>query len=204
MIGSIDCLEMKLDGQWTNFLSEPDPNNGNTTVVDEDYGVATPPVNIGDCNASIADPAERARANNGQYPRSPWTGISPVPTWDVSGLVASTSTCGSGSAACSGIDLSADASGNGDAVSPPRTTGSPRWRFNCGGSPANTGGAHPQGADLWYDYPACNGQAHCDITDACDFSAEGAGSYTIRMYSESGPGSGVRVSGHAALTFTVQ
>lgn len=201
--GSIGCHEMKKDGQWTNRLTEPDVTRGNDTIVDETYGAQSSAKNIGACNASIANASERARADNGQYPRSPWTGISPMPVWDVSGMTASTTSCTKGSTACKGIDLSANASGNGDTVSPPFTTGSPRWRYNCGGSAANRAGLHPQGADLWYWQAACNGKTSCSIADACDFSAEPAGTYRIRMYSESGPGSGVRASDHAEIIFTV-
>lgn len=201
--GRIGCHEMKKDGQWTNRLDHPDPTKNGKVVVDEDYGAQPGAVDIGACNASIADASERARADNGQFPRDPWTGISPMPTWKVSGFTASRRSCRKGSTACAGIDLAANASGNGDAVSPPRTTGSPRWRFQCGGSSTNRAGRHPRGADLWYAHPACDGKTTCSISDACDFSAEPAGAYEIKMYGESGPGSGVRASDHAEITFVV-
>jgi hypothetical protein len=65
------------------------------------------------------------------------------------------------------------------------------------------GGYQDDKADLWYDYPPCNGQSSCTFADVCDFSAEGAGTYTVKVYSESGPGTGVRVSGHKEVAFTV-
>jgi hypothetical protein len=123
--------------------------------------------------------------------------ITPIPSWAVSTPSLSSSSCTAGNSACNGIDIqNATASGS-------QTGGSPRWRFNCGGSPSSTGGLHPQGADLWYDYPACNGQTSCTMSNVCDYGKESTGNYTVRIYSESGPGSGVRVSAFAKSTFTV-
>jgi hypothetical protein len=121
-------------------------------------------------------------------------GVTPIPTWNVSSATATPGSCSQGS--CSGVDLQASASGS-------QTGGSPRWRFNCGGTAGNRGGSHPNGADLWYDYAACNGQTSCTMTNVCDYSPEAAGTYTVRIYSESGPGSGVRVSDAVSASFVV-
>jgi hypothetical protein len=173
-----ECWEAKEGGEWTNTIS----TGGNITTP----GHAG---NIGSCGGSAT------------WPRSPWTGITSIPVWEVSGFGLSDYSCAQGQGACAGIDLSAQTSGRLPRGSNP---GGVRWRFNCGGSPSNTGGAHPQGADLWYHYSACDGQTSCTMTDVCDFQSQGAGTYTVKIYSEPGPGAGIRPSDYGELAFTVK
>jgi hypothetical protein len=175
------CHEYKVGDQWTNTLSTGEK-------LDSSRGAPGHAVNVGECEQAAT------------WPRTPWTGITAIPTWSVSSLGLSEYSCTQGESACAGIDLSANASGRLPRGSNP---GSIRWRFNCGGSPSNTSGAHPQGADLWYDYEACNGQTSCTMTGVCDFQSQGAGTYTVRIYSEPGPGAGIRPSDYGRLTFTV-
>lgn len=164
--------------------------------------------------------------NHGTCPRSstwprswPDNAITNPPYWTVtSTTLPERSSCTRGNALCNDIDISASASGY-----TPRGSGTGyahRWRYNCGGTSANTmndgteartpctrghclGGYQDDKADLWYDYPPCNGQSSCTFANVCDFSAEGAGTYKVKVYSESGPGTGVRVSDHKEVTFTV-
>jgi hypothetical protein len=124
------------------------------------------------------------------------SGVTPIPTWSVGALALTGTSCTRGQAGCDNVDLRASASGS-------QNGGSPRWRFNCGGSAGNTGGRHPDGADLWYDYTPCNGQSSCTMTDVCDYSGEAAGTYRVRIYSESGPGSRTRISDTSEASFVV-
>jgi hypothetical protein len=137
-------------------------------------------------------------------------GLTPIPTMTVATLtLPERSSCDSGDSLCNDINIQALATG----VTPYAASPNERWRYSCGGSPTNIsanpcpggclGGYQDGGADLWYDYPACNGQASCTFTDVCDFSGEGAGTYTVKVYVESGPGTHVRASGHDEITFTV-
>ena len=123
--------------------------------------------------------------------------LSPMPFLNITSPALSATSCTEGQAACYNIDISASLKTNYGG-------GSKRWRFSCGGSPDNTAGAHPQGADLWYNYPDCNGQSSCTMTDVCDMQSEAAGTYTMKVYADAGPGAGIRPSGHAELTFTVR
>ena len=118
--------------------------------------------------------------------------LSPIPVWTVSGFNLEQSSCTQGSASCE-INIGASASGNGTAWAPPYTGSSPRWRYRCGLS----------STELWSDASACDGLSTCSITDACDFQAASPGTYTVKIYSEPGPGAGIRVSDHDSLTFTV-
>jgi len=113
------------------------------------------------------------------------SGISPIPTWSVESLALSSTECGQGQASCDGIALTAQALGS-------QTGGEPRWRYHCG-----------RQGDLWEKPAGCDGQTSCTVTDACDYSGGAAGTYTVRIYSESGPGSGVRVSDAASASFVV-
>jgi hypothetical protein len=177
-----ECHENKQSGRWTNKLSTGED-------LDASFGAPSQAGDIGSCGGSAT------------WPRKPWTGITTIPRWSISGYRLAASSCTQGQPACDDIDLSATGSGF-----TPRGTnpGSERWRFNCGGSPSNTGGAHPQGADLWYDYDACDGRTSCTMTDVCDFRSEGVGTYTVKVYSEPGPGAGIRPSDSDKLTFTVE
>ena len=123
--------------------------------------------------------------------------ISPMPNLTITSRSLSATSCTQGTAACNNIDIEASLSTNWNG-------GSKRWRFSCGGSAGNTNGAHPQGADLWYAYPDCNGQSSCTMTDVCDMASEGPGTYTMKVYAEAGPGAGIRPSGHTELLFTVR
>ena len=155
-----------------------------------------------------------------KWPRSwPDNAITNPPYWTVkSTTLPERSSCTRGNALCNDIDISASASGYTPRGS---VTGyAHRWRYNCGGTSANTmndgteartpctrghclGGYQDDKADLWYDYPPCDGLASCTFANVCDFSAQGAGTYKVKVYSESGPGTGVRVSDHKEVAFTV-
>lgn len=142
-----------------------------------------------------------------------WTHVTPIPIWNVRDLqVAGQGRCASGSSDCDDVGFSASASG-----ATPRGEGAnggsyeTRWRYNCGGSPSNRlspdptppGSYQDGGADLWYPYPACDGLSTCAFDAVCDFGSEAAGTYVIKVYGESGPGSGVRASDHAEIEFVV-
>ena len=196
------CFEAKTaGGAWANTVY---PSG---TPIDSTYFPASSQ-NDGTCPRSST------------WPRSwPDDTITNPPYWNVtSAELPERSSCTQGNALCNDINISASASGYTPRGS---VTGyAHRWRYNCGGTSTNTmddgtqaqtpctrghclGDYQDNKADLWYDYPPCDGMTSCTLSDVCDFSAEGAGTYTVKVYSESGPGTGVRVSGHEEVTFTV-
>ncbi len=150
-----------------------------------------------------------------------------VPITTISGHSLSASSCTVTDSACDNIDITANVSTN----ETPRAqfvlgsvegidtllwsssgTGSFRWRYSCDGASGNTTALpcsretctyEDDGADLWYHYSACDGNSSCTMTDVCDFATEGAGTYTVKVYAEAGPGAAFRPSTHKELTFTV-
>ena len=167
--------------------------------------------------------------SNAYSGRGSCTNIQPIPVTLVEVRSMSAESCTQGEAACDDIDITATVSTNEGAraratgaTDPDTGTllrssspgGSFRWRYSCGGSPANTSaspcdtagrcsGYEDNGADLWYHYPDCNGQASCTFTDICDFQSESAARYMIKIYAEAGPGAAFRPSDHDAVPFTV-
>jgi hypothetical protein len=148
-------------------------------------------------------------------------GIQPIPVTTISNFQLSGASCTQGQTACNNITLSANVTTNegpraqgtgyGRLFSSSSPGGSFRWRYSCGGSSTNILSPDPStksyqdgGADLWYDYDACDGLSNCTITAACDYQAEGAGTYTAKIYAEAGPGAAFRPSDHKELTFTVR
>jgi hypothetical protein len=190
---TIGCNEMAENGVNTNYWKDT-----GLPIPLGNFGFPSNAGDIGDCN--VSDP--------------------PVVT--LSSVTASPSSCTQGTSACNDVDLSASLTTNYNG-------GSKRWRYNCGGSAANTmntgtqasppcsrtttksaprndhcvGGYQDNKADLWYDYPDCDGLSSCTFTDVCDMVSETAGTYKMKVYAESGPGAGIRPSGHAEITFTV-
>jgi hypothetical protein len=167
----------------------------------EDYDGT--PVSTGDATGGIGFCGVYRCDNPPCTEHDDYDGISPIPTWNVSTVTVTPSSCTDNDAACDNVDLSASVSGN-------VTGGSTRWRYSCGGSPSNILSPDPStrshqdgGADLWYHAPQCDGQSTCTLRDVCDFINEGPGTYTVKMYSEPGPGAQPRPSDHTEATFTV-
>jgi hypothetical protein len=162
------------------------------------------------------------------------TQLLPIPIVSIPDASLSAVSCTQGQAACDNIDITVtgpvttNEGARGQATSPTDPVGdlwweaSPggsfRWRYSCGGSPSNTEAAPcttqagrcnvyqvgDEGADLWYDYPDCNGATSCTMTDVCDFSDEGStGTHTVKVYVEAGPGAAFRPSSHREITFTI-
>jgi hypothetical protein len=172
------------------------------------------PINWGGGPPDCAEYVDNTMDDGNPIPHNPPSSVSRTygactmipraPTWSIGSPSLSTSSCAAGQAACNNIDITASASGT-------QSGGSPRWRYNCGGSPANRsaspcpGGCTYQdgGADLWYPYPACDGQATCAFRDVCDFQPEGAGTYTVKVHADPGPGAGIRPTDHTEITFNV-
>jgi hypothetical protein len=136
-----------------------------------------------------------------------------TPVTIISNFILGVTSCTEGQAACNDITLSADVTTN-------QTDGSMRWRYNCGGTTAQTlspdpcliggapghclGGYQDSKADLWYDYPACDGEeSSCTMTGVCDYQLEDDGAFTAKIYAETGPPADYRPSDHAEATFTV-
>ena len=162
-------------------------------------------------------------------------GLEPVPIVTIPDASLSATSCTQGQTACDNIDITVTGPVTTNEGSRAQTTdpndpdgskiwhasspgGSFRWRYSCGGSPANTEAAPcttqadrcnvyqvgDEGADLWYKYPDCNGASSCTMTDVCDFSDENSpGTHTVKVYVEAGPGAAFRPSSHREITFTV-
>jgi hypothetical protein len=141
------------------------------------------------------------------------TSVVAIPTWTLNTPSLSSASCTQGQAACNDIDINGAIVTGGDR----QTTGEPRWRYSCDGSSSNSDAAPcttqatrcnvyqvgDEGADLWYDYPDCDDSTTCSMTDVCDFQSEGTGTYTVKIYTEPGPGASIREGDHKEMTFTI-
>ena len=195
------------------MVTDPDPSPSGTEICVEAAGNTQ-------TNGDTAQITAECQFDTGEvFAPGSCVDLEPIPVTAISNFQLSTTNCNPSDPACNGITLSADVSTNEgprslDYSNPPG--GSFRWRYSCGGTTAQTlspdpcaaghclGGYQDSKADLWYDYPACNGRSSCTMTGVCDYDAETAGTYTAKVYAEAGPGAGYRPSGHDEATFTVR
>jgi hypothetical protein len=193
-----NCLEMKVGGVFSNQWDQPDTDGtpANNLIIDGQYNPATNFANA----ENVGEATNAASCTTSK--------LKPFPTWTVSSPALSSTSCTAG-VDCGVVGVSASASGNGTATGPPYTGSSPRWRYRCGQSATQMWNkADGVAAGTLEDTAEtstinCNGLSTCNVTDACDFTSTPAGTYTVKIYSEAGPGAGIRVSDMQELTFTV-